>query len=280
MAWNSTPVITKAVQYLDDNGTAIGDLIGGELSIDPNVAIASGIGGQSSAQGGVIGISLRVDLVDPVLSYITGMPRATATTQSTNYDFECGTTDGDYNLTLMQPAGFTYELEGVPGTQPRCTLNYMAAKIAEASTGSAQAASAGFTDCSSAFDVTIDSTDYRCRRASVTLATNPQPTRSLDAKPSGSKRFPDAYILGGQGDVWTCQLDLEQKILVANSSILADAIDQDIDIVITGTSIAFTLSSMLTPTEVMPFEGGDGIVLYRYNFQSLPGFGLCQVGAP
>ena len=278
MAWNGTEIITAALQYLDDDGTALGDVRGGELSINPNVQIEGAIGGQSSVQGGIIEANLTVDLLEPVKAYITGMPRATAATQSTNYDFECGTTDGSYNLSLMQPAGFTYEVQPLTNNIPRCELRYAIARVAEASTGSAQAASAGMADCGTDFDVTIDTTDYRCRRAAVTLATGPQPVRSVDTKATGYKRWPDAYILAGQGDRWSCSLDLEKKLPVASSSLLADTVDADIDIVIAGTSITFTLSSLVTPTEVMPFESGDGIVLYRYEFQSLPGFGLCQCG--
>lgn len=272
--WNGLAPYTGALQYLDDNGTAIGDVRGGELVIDPNVQAEAAIGGQASAQGGMVQTTLRVDLLEPVKSYLTGIPRSTAATQSTNYDLECGTVDGDYNLTKMQAAGFSYEVSQDQPI-PRVSIDYWAALIGEADTGSAQAGSSGLTDCMSDFDVDVDGSDYECQRFAVSLATNPQWYRSLDAKGT-NKRFPDAVILGTEA--WTVTLDLAKKLPVSVTSIIADTIDQDIDIVITGTGITFTLSSLLTPRERGPFVADNNLVIWTYDFQSLPGFGLCQVG--
>lgn len=275
MAWNGLSPYTGALQYFDDDGTSIGDVRGGELVIDPNVQIEPALGGNASSQGGVIAVTTRVDLLEPVKTYLSGMLRATASTQTTNLDFECGTTDGDYNLTLVQPAGFSYEVSN-DRPIPRCTLEYWAARIAEASTGSAQIGSAGNTSCFSDFDVAIDGSDYFCTRFAVGMRTNPRLFRTLDTKSASSKRFPDAVILGSEQ--WTLSLDLAKKLPVATSSIIADSIDQDIDVIITGSSLTFTLSSLQTPRERGPFAGPNEIVLWRYDFQSLPGFGLCQIG--
>ena len=276
MAWGD--IVTGALQYLDDSGTALGVVQGGSLSINPNVQVESGIGGQSSAQGGRIETVLTADLLEPVLSYITGMPRATVSTQSTAYTLETGTDGGDYNLTRVQPAGFTFGASA-EGRLPTCQLRYWAAKIAEAATGSSQSAPSGLTDCWFDFDVAIDGSDYGCQNFSVSMDAGPSWYGSLDAKSSTDKRFPRAVILAGGGDKWSLSLGLAKKIPAATSLILADAIDEDIDIVIAGSGITFTLSSLLTPTETGPFEGGDGIVIYQYEFQAKPGYGLCTVGA-
>jgi len=276
MAWNAAAPYTGALQYFDDSGTALGDVQGGELVIDPNTQIEGAIGGQASAQGGMIGITARLDLLEPVVTYLTGMPRATASTQSTAYDFECGTTDGDYNLTRVQPAGLSYEVSQ-DRPIPRCTLEYMAALIAEGSTGSAQAASAGLTDCMSDFDVAIDGSDYGCQRFAIRLTNNPRPYRTLDAKSTNAKRFPDAILLGP--DQWSVTLDLAKKLPVASSSIIADEIDTDIDVVITGKGVVFTLSDLCSGRERGPFQGDSGLVIWTYELQSLPGFGKGQISA-
>ena len=271
MAWNGLAPYTGALQYFDDSGTAIGDIQGGQLRIDPNVQIEGGIGGQASSQGGLIATTARVQLLEPVVGYLTGIPRATASTQSTAYDFECGTTDGDYNLTKVQPVGFTYEVSN-DRPIPRVSIDYWAALIAEGTTGSGQAASAGLTDCFNNFTVTVDTADYLCTRFSVSLQARARWFRAF----TGSTRFPDAVILGEER--WRCSLDLAKKIPHASSSIIANSIDQDIDVLITGTGITFTLSSLQTPTETGPFVGAGDLVLWTYDFESLPGFGLCQIG--
>ena len=275
MAWNGLAPYTGALQYFDDSGVAIGDVQGGELTIDPNVQIESAIGGQASAQGGLIAVTARVQLLEPVKAYLTGIPRSTASTQSTNYDFECGTTDGDYNLTKVQPVGFSYEASA-EGRIPRCSIDYWAALIAEASTGSPQAASAGLTDCWSDFDVAVDATDYMCQRFAISMRANPRWFRTLKAKTTNFKRFPDAVLLGTQQ--WNLSLDCAKKMPVAASKIIADAIDQDIDVIITGAGVTFTLSGLQTPRERGPFQGDNNLVIWTYDFQSLTGFGHGQIG--
>lgn len=269
MAWNTAAPYIGALQYFDDSGTAIGDVRGGELVIDPNVQIESAIGGQASSQGGMIAVTARVDLLEPVKSYLTGIPRATASTQSTAYDFECGTTDGDYNLTKVQPVGLSYEVSN-DRPIPRCSIDYWAALIGEGSTGSGQAASAGNTSCFSDFNVEVDSADYFCQRFAIGMRANPRWFRTLATKTTG-KRFPDAVILGTE--VWTVSLDLAKKIPLATSKIITDSIDQDIDVIITGSSLTFTLSGLQSPRERGPFQGDNGLVIWTYDFQSLPGFG-------
>lgn len=275
MAWNGLAPYTGALQYFDDAGVAIGDIRGGELAIDPNVQIEGAIGGQASSQGGIIATTVRVDLLEPVKAYLTGIPRATASTASTAYDFECGTTDGDYNLTKVQAAGFSYEVSN-DRPIPRVSIDYWAAKVAEAATGSAQAASAGLTDCFSDFSITIDALDYLCTRFAISMRANPRWFRAFGAKGSGNKRFPDIVLLGQEQ--WALSLDLAKKIPVASSSLLADSIDQDIDVIITGAGITFTLSGLQTPRERGPFQGAGDLVLWTYDFNSLPGFGHGAIG--
>jgi len=275
MAWPTTP-ITGDLQYLDDSGTALGDIRGGEMRVDPNVQIEDAIGNQSSAQGAVIATTLRADVLEPVLTYITGMPRAAVATQSTNYDFECGCTGGDYNLSKIQPAGFSYEFDALNGGIPRVELNYWAALIAEGSTGSAQAASAGLTDCSTDFVVSVEGSEVLAGVCTFRLNTNPRWFRAATTKTSG-KRFPDCVMLGR--DEWSCSLALAQKLAFSATSIITDDIDQGLTIGAVGQGIGFTLSNCCSPVEPYEFVGSGDIVWWRYDFQCIRGAGTGQVYA-
>lgn len=276
MAWPTDP-ITGALQSVDDAGTAIGKVRGGELVIDPNVQMEKAIGGQSSAQGAVIGINLGVDLLEPVLTYITGMPRSTAATQSTAYDLEVGTTGGEYALTRVQPAGFEYSFDAMGGGWPRVRLNYMAGKASEETTGSTMASPSGLTDCSTDFAVTLDGTDYLFGECTIRLNTNAFPFRSAGSKTTNEKRFPDAIMLGT--DDWSCSVATAQKIPASVIDYLLDDIDSGLELIATGQGIVFTLSNLCSGRMTMPFVGENNVVWYRYEFENLPGYGNAQVGA-
>jgi hypothetical protein len=274
MAWNSAAPYTKALMFIHDAGVALGGPRGGELTIDPNVELVAGVGGQSAAQGGVIATTLRVDLFNPVKSYLTGMPRASVSTQSTNYDFEVGVSDGSWNLTKIQPAGFNFGFTANPAAMPTWTLNYWAALAAESASGAAQAANAGtVTDCGTDFVVTVDTLDAYCVGGTVALNTNPSWFRAANTKSAGYKRFPDAVLLGGGGDVWSCHLDCAKRILETTTDNFADTIDYGIEVKITGSTVSFTLSNLCSPRETTPFPTDDGPVIWGYDFVSLPGFG-------
>ena len=200
------------------------------------------------------------------------MPRATIATQSTGLDLECGTAGLGYDLTGVQPAGFTFEFDAFAGGIPRCVLNYWAAKAAASAAGNTQAASAGLADCGTSFAVTIDGEDYLAGPVSISLDTQPKWFRAASAdKGANERRFADCVMLGN--DVWSARVSTALKIPDSVIDILLDTVDQGIELIATGAGISFTLSNLVSPPQVIPWQGDNGIVWYQYDFTSLPGFG-------
>jgi Phage tail tube protein len=267
MALNENAPYTGAVQYLMDYnaGTtlAVGVVVGGSYDINANLRRAYGIGGQKLSRGGLVAATVQVELQEPLKNLFTGMLRATPATAVASRDFVFGNQDGEWKYEGCQPGGFAFECAA--SAIPQATVAYWAKTPSQTEIGGSQAAvSGGLTDNWSDFDVLVDAADYQCQRFRLTLKTNPFGFTTLDSRPTGSKRLPVEVLLGGQ-EV-ELELDCAAQIPAASSSIIADTVDNDIDVVIAGTGITFTLSNLNTPLESGPFENDSGLVIWRYRF--------------
>ncbi|MBM3498653.1 MAG: hypothetical protein FJX74_08260 [Armatimonadetes bacterium] len=267
MALNGNAPYTGAVQYfMEQAGEALaapGVVVDGSYSIDARLRTADGIGGQRVTRGGIVVAGVEVELEEPVKALLSGMLRATPATQVTPKTFVFGNQDGEWTYTDCQPGGFTATCE--VDQSFRVKAGFFAKTPGQTAAGDTQdAVSSGITDNWSDFDVLVDATDYACRRFELTLKTNPYVFSTLDARSTNSKRLPVEILLGSQQVELV--LDCAKQIPATASSLLADDLDLDLDVVIAGSDVTFTLSGLATPQELGSFRDESGLVLWRYKF--------------
>jgi len=279
LALNANAPYTGAVQYFMEftppsSYAAPGVVVGGRYEVDARLRTAAGIGGQKVTRGGVVVARAEVELEEPLKAILSDMLRDTPSTKVTAKSFYFGNQDGEWTYTDCQPGGFTATCgvgleEGQRNTDRqdrfRVRAEFWAKTPAQSATGASQeAVSGGITDNWSDFDVEVDSTDYACQRFELRLKTNPFVYSTLDSRSADSKRLPVEVLLGSQ-DV-DLALYCAKQIPAASSSLLADAVDNDMDVVIAGTGVTFTLSGLNTPIEEGPFRNASGLVVWRYRF--------------
>jgi hypothetical protein len=254
---------------------APGVVVGGKYEVDARLRTASGIARQKVTRGGVVVAQVEVELEEPLKAILADMLRATPATHVTEKSFVFGNPDGEWAYTDCQPGGFIATCgvgleKGERAAEGRADrfrvkATYFAQTPSQTEVGDAQeAVSGGITDNWSDFGVTVDGVGYGCQRFELALKTNPFVYSTLDARDAGEKRLPVAVLLGTQEVELT--LDCAKQIPAASSSLLADVVDNDLDIVIAGTGITFTLGSLNTPTEQGPFVNASGLVVWRYKF--------------
>ncbi len=268
MALNANAPYTGAVQYFmqytsPDTYTAPGVVVGGRYEVNGRLRTADGIGGQRVTRGGVVAAHVVAELEEPLKAIMADMLRATPATTVDAKSFYFGNQDGEWTYTDCQPGGFVARC-GV-GESFRVAAEFWAKTPAQTETGDSQeAVSGGITDNWSDFDVLVDSVDYACQRFELRLRTNPFVYSTLDTRASDSKRLPVEVLLGLQQVELT--LDCAKQIPAASSSVIADQVDTEIDAVIGGTGVTFTLTGLNTPIEIGPFENEAGLVVWRYRF--------------
>jgi hypothetical protein len=242
---------------------APGVVVGGQYEVNARLRTAEGIAGQKVSRGGVVTARVVAELEEPLKAILADMVRATPATSVTGKDFCFGNQDGEWTYAACQPGGFTARC-GV-GESFRVKAEFWAKTPSQTESGQTQEAVAGgITDNWSDFDVLVDATDYACQRFALELRTNPFVYSTLDSRSEGAKRLPVEVLLGAQEVELT--LDCAKQIPAASSSLLADAVDNDLDVVIAGTGVTFTLSGLNTPVELGPFENQSGLVVWRYQF--------------
>jgi hypothetical protein len=268
LALNANAPYTGAVQYFmqytaPDTYAAPGVVVGGRYEVNARLRTADGIAGQRVTRGGVVTARVEVELEEPLKEIMSGMLRAAPATKAAAKSFYFGNQDGEWTYTDCQPGGFTAVC--AVDESFRVKAAFWAKTPAQTATGDAQeAVSGGLADNWSDFDVLVDSTDYACQRFELALKTNPYGYSTLDARSEGVKRLPVEILLGAQQT--ELLLDCAKQIPAASSSVLADAIDTDLDVVIAGSGVTFTLSGLATPIELGSFRNESGLVVWRYKF--------------
>ncbi len=268
MALNANAPYTGAVQYFmeqtaPETYAAPGVVVAGGYGIDGRLRAADGIAGQRVIRGGVVAAGVEVELEEPLKAIMSGMLRATPATKVTAKTFVFGNQDGEWTYTDCQPGGFTATCE--VDKSLRVKAAFYAKTPAQSAVGDTQeSVSGGITDNWSDFDVLVDAADYACLRFELTLKTNPYLYSTLDARTAGSKRLPVEVLLGTQQVELI--LDCAKQLPAAASSLLADDIDTDLDVVIAGSDVTFTLSGLATPDELGSFRDESGLVAWRYRF--------------
>jgi hypothetical protein len=268
LALNANAPYTGAVQYFMQHTppstyAAPGVVVGGQYAIDGRLRTADGLAGQRVTRGGVVSAAVEVELEEPVKAILAGMLRATPATKVTAKTFVFGNQDGEWTYADCQPGGFTAACE--VDRSLRVKAAFIAKTPAQSATGDSQEpVSGGITDNWSDFDVLVDAADYGCQRFELTLKTNPYLYSTLDSRAEGAKRLPVEVLLGAQQV--ELLLDCAKQIPAASSSLIADAIDTDLDVVIAGTEVTFTLSGLASPQELGAFRNESGLVVWRYKF--------------
>jgi len=268
LALNANAPYTGAVQYFmqfdaPSTYTAPGVVVGGSYAVDGRLRTADGIAGQRVTRGGIVGAAVEVELEEPVKALLADMLRAAPATKVAAKTFVFGNQDGEWTYTDCQPAGFTATCE--VDKSFRAKVGFVAKTPDQTETGDTQeAVTGGITDNWSDFDVLVDGTDYGCQRFELRLKTNPYLFSTLDARTEGARRLPVEVLLGAQQVELT--LDCANQIPAASSSVIADAIDTDIEAVIAGTGVTFALSGLATPEELGSFRNESGLVIWRYKF--------------
>ena len=268
MALNANAPYTGAVQYFvqytaPSTYAAPGVVVGGKYEVNARLRTASGIGGKKVTRGGVVAARVVVELEEPLKTIMSGMLRAVPATKVTAKAFQFGNQDGEWTYTDCQPGGFTAKC-GVEESF-RVAAEFWAKTPSQTTAGRTQdAVSGGITANWSDFDVLVDATDYACQRFELRLKTTPFVHSTLDSRSSGTKRLPVEVLLGTQQVELT--LDCAKQLPAASSSLLADSVDTDIDIVLAGTGVTFTLTGLNTPVETGPFENESGLLVWRYRF--------------
>jgi len=239
-------------------------VVGGKYKVDGQLRHAEGIAGQRVTRGGIVAAQCSVVLEEPLKALMSGMLRPTPATTVAAKSFYFGNQDGEWTYTDCQPGGFI----------AKCAVNqslttqadFWANTPAQTAVGDSQeAVSGGIADNWSDFDVLVDSVDYACQSFKLSLNTNPFLFSTLDARSTDSKRLPVEVLLGSQ----EVELVLEcaKQIPAASTSVLADDIDTDIDVVIAGDDVTFTLSGLGTPEEVGPYQKDSSLLIWRYTFE-------------
>jgi hypothetical protein len=279
LALNANAPYTGAVQYFmqfdpPSDYAAPGVVVGGSYQVDARLRTAAGIGGQKVTRGGVIVARVEAELEEPLKAILSDMLRETPATTVTAKSFCFGNQDGEWTYADCQPGGFTATCgvgleEGQRQTDRQSRFRVKAefwAKIpGQTETGNTQeGVSGGITDNWSDFNVQVDSTDYACQRFELRLRTNPFVYSTLDSRAAGAKRLPVEVLLGTQ-EV-ELALYCAKQIPATASSLLADTVDNDLQVVIAGTSVTFTLGGLNTPIEEGPFQNANGLVVWRYRF--------------
>ena len=268
MALNTNAPYTGAVEYFmqydaPSTYTAPGIVVGGQYKIDNNIRWSRGVAGQSVPRAGIARARCSAVLVEPLKALMSGMVRATPASTVTAKSFSFGNQDGEWTYTDCQPGGFIAQCEVAKPFTVQADL--WAKTPAQTETGDSQeAVSGGITDKWSDFDVLIDAADYGVQSFKLALLTNPFLYSTLDARSADSKRLPVEVLLGVQDVI--LELECAKQISAAGSSIIADDIDEDIDIVIAGTGVTFTMSGLATPREIGPYENEQKLLVWKYKF--------------
>ncbi len=280
MALNANAPYTGAVQYFmqftpPSTYAAPGVVVGGAYQVDARLRTAAGVGGQKVTRGGVVAAVVEVELEEPLPAIMAGMLRETPATKVTAKSFHFGNQDGEWSYADCQPGGFTATCGVGLETGRRATdrrpdrfqvkAAFWAKTPAQSALGGVQeAVSGGITDNWSDFDVLIASNDYACQRFELQLKTNPFLYSTLDLRSADAKRLPVEVLLGEQEVLLA--LYCAKQIPAAATSLLADTVDNDLEVVIAGNGVTFTLSGLNTPIEEGPFQNAAGLVVWRYRF--------------
>jgi len=279
VAENAVAPYIGDMQYLHLPGTpnvSPGEVLGGTVTVDPAILQETGAGGQGVAHGGIVKASFEADLGEPLLAILSDMVRATPAKTVSAKTFAVGTVDHSFLYTACQPRGFRYGCR-IDAT-PKCSVGFWAKTPSITSSGAAQPTPAGLADTWADFVVAVDTADFEAREFEVSYECNPFWHSSLDTRGAGAKRLPTGVYLGTPKI--ELMLRLAKRITGGPAGLVGDAIDKDIDVVITGAGIEFTFTDLLTPRLEHAVREASGVLTYQYRFACNKPYGGLTVAAP
>lgn len=272
------PVTGLGQYFLYNDGTdkVIGLVTGGEMPWDPNLQDREGIGAQHAIVGGSMAPSGNVTCLVQNKAFFTtagNVLRANATNPTIN----ALTFEGGHDPNVSDDHS-DWKHTGCKVT--RCTFacdidGALTATVAWVGTGEAEGASAAVAAATNltyewwSGVVTVDSSALLAQNINLTINTGVRPYYSLDTK-ADHKRMPDGLIVGSQDIEFSCNVLTHPGTTRIESWLLADSPAVNI-----GASFAFTGTDTITITAAnfactgvgMPFEPGDGTVIYPCSFR-------------
>jgi hypothetical protein len=253
--------------------TAIGIVTGGDLGWNPNIQTRQGIYAQAADVGGSMSAAGTASIALQAKALFTtagNLVRASATNPTINALVFEGGASGDSSAWKHTGCKLT-------STTFACAVDGpLTADIAWVGTG--EAAATGTTPAVSAqltYEwhsgvVTIGGSALLCQDMSLAVTTGVAPYWSLDTK-ADHKRMPDGLTVGSQNVTLTCNvLTFPGSI---DAWVLADAPAGNIaaSFAFTGTdTITFTLANLTCTSMGIPFQAGDGAVVYPLGFKAKP----------
>jgi len=273
------PVTGLGQFFLYDAGGAdsiIGLVTGGDMSWDPNILDREGIGAQHVMVGGSMAPKGNITCIVQAKDFFTtagNVVRAAMTLPVINaIEFEGGHdptvgdngTDWVHTGCKVNTCTFSCDIDGA-----------LVANVAWLGTAAAEAAKSPVAASSQltyewwSGVVTIDTIALLAQNMNLTVNNNIRPYWTLDTKAS-AKRFPDGLIVGSESIELTCNLLTFPGSARVASWMTADspAVNIAASFAFTGTdTITFTLANLGCTGIGMPFEPGDGTVIYPVSFR-------------
>lgn len=263
--------------YNNGSSLAIGLVTGGGMPMDPNVQDREGIQAQhlmvggSQTPGGNVQIAVQDKTFFTTANYL--LRSAVTNPALTTLIFEggsdaAGTDDGsDWRHTGCLVAGCKFSC-GIDGAL-MADLSWMGTGMA-AGTGTPASQSAQLTYEWFSGVVTLDGAALLAQSMDLTISNNVRPYFSLDTKAAGSQRFPDGLITGSEEVSLTCDVLTFPGSGRISSWITPDRIAVNIaaSFAFVGTdTITFTLANLACTGIGIPFQPGDGTVVYPLSFR-------------
>jgi hypothetical protein len=254
--------------------TAIGIVTGGDLGWNPNIQTRQGIYAQAADVGGSMSAAGTASIALQAKALFTtagNLVRASATSPTINaLVFEGGASDDGsawkHTGCKLTSATFACAVDGP-----------LTADIAWVGTGEDVGAAAPPVSTQLTYEwfsgvVTIDSAALLCQDMSLAVTTGVAPYWSLDTK-ADHKRMPDGLTVGSQNVTLTCNVLTFPGTTRVNNWVLGDAPTGTIaaSFAFTGTdTITFTLANLTCTSMGIPFQAGDGAVVYPLGFKAKP----------
>lgn len=252
--------------------TCAGIVTGGELGWNPNLQVRQGIYAQSQVVGGSMAATGSATILPQAHALFTtagNLLRASATNPTLNaLAFEGGASSDAsawcHTGCKITNATFACAVDGA------LTMDFGWIGTGEATGSAAPATLSNLTYEWFLGTAVINGITLLCQDMSIAVTTGVTPYYSLDTK-ADHKRFPDGLSVGSQNVTLTCNVMTFPGCL--DTWVLGDAPTKTLSAVFTftgTTTVTFTLANMTCSSIGIPFQSGDGAVVYPLSFQARP----------
>jgi hypothetical protein len=253
--------------------TAIGIVTGGDLGWNPNIQTRQGIYAQAADVGGSMSVAGTASIAMQAKALFTtagNLTRASATNPVINALVFEGGASADSSAWKHSGCKLTSTTFACAVDGPLTADIAWVGTTESVASGTTPAVSTQLTYEWFSGVVTISGSALLCQDMSLAVTTGVAPYWSLDTK-ADHKRLPDGLTIGSQNVTLTCNVLTFPGSL--DAWVLADAPAGNIaaSFAFPGTdTITFTLANLTCTSMGIPFQAGDGAVVYPLGFKAKP----------